>query len=186
MSGDALATAGVKLPPPPEPPEAPDAPKRPTTRAARAAAAAARKGQPKADKAPARSSNPRKSKTDIAGSVDGLHQLAGMAVLPMVGLPVTGQALAASGADAGVAWAEAAQRYPWIEKAFGTGQDGLVLFKLLMIYAPLISVAMAEKSGALGDPAAAAVGDLSGIMSMMGQGASSPDVPPGQNANGRP
>lgn len=184
----ALTTAAAQLPPPPEPPEVegtPAKPKRPTTRAARAAAAAARKDKPKADSKPRGGAG--KPKTDIRGSVDGLHQLAGMAVLPMVGMPVTGQALAACGPDAGAAWAEAAQRYPWIEKAFGTGQDGLVLFKLLMIYAPLISVAMAEKSGQLGAPTGAA-DPLAGLAAMMGAATApdAPGVPAGQNANGRP
>lgn len=202
MSG-ALATPGVQLPPPPEPPEAPEAVpapgKRPSTRAGRKAAAEARAaakaaGPVKADTKP-RSSGTRSSvkRSDVTKGIDGLHTLAGQVVLPLAGMPVTGQALVEAGPAAGEAWAAAAERYPWIGKAFGTGQDGLVLFQLLLVYAPLIQTALAEKAGTLPPGAPAAGGDLAGLFAMMGAGAAAPgplapqpDVPAGQNANGRP
>lgn len=147
---------------------APDAKpkKRPTTRAGRRAAAEARKAQAAATGKPAPDRKPRgpakPTKANVKASVEQLHSMLGMLALPILGLPETGAALAAAGPEAGDVWAEAVQRYPALEKIFGAGTDGLIIFRLLMVYAPLVTVAMAEKS-APKSPAAGGPLDLDSL-----------------------
>lgn len=169
--------------------------KRPTTRAGRAAAAAAKRGA-KPDAAPAR---PKVTGRDVTASVAQLHTMAG-AVLPILGMPHTGAALAASGDEAGKVWADVVRRYPQLERLFGAGTDGLVFFRLLMVYAPIVSLAVGERS-APRDPAAGPnpmdlLGMFSGVSTMAPTDGPRPpayagdptaqDVPPGQNTGGRP
>lgn len=168
--------------------------KRPTTREGRRAAATARKAAraaaPKPERAP--TPRPKVAGKDVAGSIESLHAMLGMVALPMAGLPQTGAALAAAGPDAGKVWADAVKRYPQLERLFGAGTDGLIIFRLLMVYAPLVSMAVTEKSTPKDDTAPAAPNPLAGLMGMMAEAgvpgpmAPQPAAPPGQNSNGRP
>jgi hypothetical protein len=195
----AVNPAGVDAP---EAPPADTKPaKRPTTRAGRQAAAAAKRaakaaaGGAKADSAPAR---PKPTKADVASSVAQLHTFAGGA-LPLLGLPMTGEALAASGPEAGKVWADVVRRYPQLERLFGASTDGLVLFRLLMVYAPIISLALSERTMPKADDGG--MGGLAGMAGLMAQagaaqaamdaatrrpGPYAQDVPDGQNTGGRP
>jgi hypothetical protein len=188
----------------PEPVEAPPAsdtkPARPTTREGRRQAAAAKRaakgaaGQVKRDTAPAK---PKPTKSDVQTSVESLHTMVGGA-LPFLGMPATGQALAATGKDAGLVWADAVRRYPQLERLFGAGTDGLIVFRLLMVYAPLVSLAITERSTPKPEGAGPDLGvALGGLMGMMAGGAPvEPDAfypqadgmgtAPGQNTGGRP
>jgi hypothetical protein len=82
----------------------------------------------------------------------GLHQLAGAVVLPMVALPITGQALAAAAPDAAEVWVKLAQRYPAVARLFDTGGDGVLFVQLGMVYAPLVMLALSERQAADGIP----------------------------------
>ena len=150
---------------------------RPTTRAGRKAAAEARRaGTVKTDSAPK-----APTKTDVKASVAQLHEL-GAVGLNMFGLPMTGAAVEASAADAGEAWAQVCRRYPAVEKFFGAGTDGLVLFRLASVYVPIVLVAVTEVSTPKDSPSTMA--QASAMFSAMAQPATTP--PDGQNTGGRP
>lgn len=145
--------------PAPEPPKPDQKPRRnrPTTRAGRAAAAAAKDGgKPKQPRVNA-------TQAQVAASVVGLHELAG-AVVTITGRPATGAMLATSAKDAGEAWAELSKRYPAVARLFTGSADALVFVKLLMVYAPIITTALAEKR----DPQAGV--DLSMLLGAIGAG----------------
>lgn len=114
------------------------------------------------ERAPRSTAATRAQKVDVAGTVNGLHQLAGGLILPMVGKPATGAAFVAAGPDAGKVWAALAKRYPMIEKLFSTGGDGVLWVQLAMVYYPLISLAMSEKAGS--SPAADPLAFLAGLV----------------------
>lgn len=144
--------------------------KRPTTRAARAAAAAERKAAQALSRKDSAPSRPKVTASDVKSSVESLHSMIG-AGLPLVGLAQTGAAVEASGKDAGEVWADAVKRYPKLEVLFGAGTDGLIVFRLLMVYAPLVQLGMAERSAitaAGGSPSLAE--QLAGLTGMGGAG----------------
>lgn len=155
---------GIPAPEAPKPDQRPKR-NRPTTRAGRAAAAAAKGGgTPK---------QPRKDATSaqVAASVVGLHELAG-AVVTITGRPTTGAMLATSAKDAGEAWAELSKRYPAVARLFTGSADALVFVKLLMVYAPIITTALAEKR----DPSAGV--DLAMLLGTIGGGTAQPEPSP--------
>lgn len=168
-------------------PPAESKPARPTTRAGRKAAAEARRAA-KAQRADTKPKRPATTKSDVAKSIESLHAMAGMIALPMLGLPQTGAKLAETGPEAGKVWADAVKRYPQLERLFGAGTDGLIIFRLLMVYAPIVSMAVGEKS-APKDGSAPAADPMAGLMAFLAQTPDATDpstVPPGQNSNGRP
>ena len=150
---------------------------RPTTRAGRRAASEAAKAAKRTETAP-RATAP--TKTDVKQSIATLHEYAG-AGLGLVGMPITGAAMTASAADAGEAWAAVCKRYPQVERFFGAGTDGLVLFKLAMVYAPIIMTAVAESSQPKDESS-----PLADAMAMFSAQPEQPAPRDGQNTGGRP
>lgn len=150
---------------------------KPTTRAGRRArseqAAATRAAKPEARP---KITAPRKD--NVADSVKGLHELAGALALPMMGLPATGAALAASGPDAGKAWAALATRYPAIAKVFNGGGDGVLFVSLLMAYLPVITAALAESKTPKEQRAAGQAAAMAGLASMFGAAVPEQAAPP--------
>lgn len=140
--------------------------KRPTTRSARAAASAARQANPAAtppkDRAP-KAARPTSTKTQVAQAAQGLHELAGALVLPMAGMPHTGVALVAAAPDAGKLWAELSVRYPAIARVFTGGSDGLLFAQLAMLYFPLITAGLSERSSPSSGPAMDPAAFLAGL-----------------------
>jgi hypothetical protein len=101
--------------------------------------------RPSADRAPrAPRTRKKQTKTEVAKSAEGLHQLAGALILPGTGRPETGKAVLAIAADAGRLWAELAERYPLIGRLFTGGESGVLFVQLFMLYSPLLEVAKAE------------------------------------------
>lgn len=87
----------------------------------------------------------------VHDSVLGLHQLGGAVIgSPMLSMPITGQALAASAPDAAEVWVKLARRYPAVARMFDTGGDGVVFVQLAMVYAPLVMLALSERQAAAG------------------------------------
>jgi hypothetical protein len=155
-----LATVDEAPAPPADtapPSSGPTKSKRPTTRAGRAARAAA---AAKADATP-KATGGRPS--TVALSVQAVHEMAGGVALPLMGRPATGQLLASSGKQAGQVWAKLAKRYPAIEKVFAATGDGALLLELLMVYAPIIMMAVNEKPGQAGPGL-----DLGALLGMAG------------------
>ena len=126
-----------------------------------------------ADKAPRSRSGSRpptkaQQTRQIAETMAAVHELAGGLLLPMAGRPATGAKLAEQAAPAGEWWAAMAARYPALARLFAATGDGMLFVQGIVVYAPVVRVAMAEQRGDA-DPAAAGAGPdlLGGVLSMM-------------------